>query len=411
MLNGKRVLLVIGGGIAAYKILELIRRLRERSIEVRVVMTQAAQQFITPLSVASLSGNKVHLDLFSLTDETEMGHIELSRSADLIVVAPATADLLAKMAHGLAQDLASTLLLATDKKILVAPAMNIRMWQHPATQRNIAQLQKDGVGFVGPNEGSMACGEFGPGRMSEPHEILSAIQTLLAGDTRLGSPSVSSQLLAGVHILVTSGPTHEPIDPVRYIANRSSGRQGHAIAAAAARAGARVTLISGPVEIQDPIGVQTLHVETAQEMFSQVQASLPADIFIAAAAVADWRVAEAGLQKIKKDLAPPAPLVLTENPDILASISKLPSNRPQLVVGFAAETEHVITHAQAKLARKACDLILANDVSASEGVMGGVDNTVHLVSQNKVESWPKMSKEQVAERLISHLAHLIGRPS
>jgi phosphopantothenoylcysteine decarboxylase/phosphopantothenate--cysteine ligase len=412
MLNGKRVLLVIGGGIAAYKILELIRRLRERSIEVRVVMTQAAQQFITPLSVASLSGNKVHLDLFSLTDETEMGHIELSRSADLIVVAPATADLLAKMAHGLAQDLASTLLLATDKKILVAPAMNIRMWQHPATQRNIAQLQKDGVGFVGPNEGSMACGEFGPGRMSEPHEILSAIQTLLVGDTRLASPAVSSsQLLAGVHILVTSGPTHEPIDPVRYIANRSSGRQGHAIAAAAARAGARVTLISGPVEIPDPIGVQTLHVETAQEMFSQVQASLPADIFIGAAAVADWRVAEAGLQKMKKDGTPPAPLVLTENPDILASISKLPSNRPQLVVGFAAETDHVIAHAQAKLDRKACDLILANDVSASEGVMGGPDNTVHLISQNKVESWPKMSKEQVAERLISHLAHLIGRAS
>jgi len=411
MLNGKRVLLVIGGGIAAYKILELIRRLRERSIEVRVVMTQAAQQFITPLSVASLSGNKVHLDLFSLTDETEMGHIELSRSADLIVVAPATADLLAKMAHGLAQDLASTLLLATDKKILVAPAMNIRMWQHPATQRNIAQLQKDGVGFVGPNEGSMACGEFGPGRMSEPHEILSAIQTLLAGDTRLASPAVSSQLLAGLHILVTSGPTYEPIDPVRYIANRSSGRQGHAIAAAAARAGARVTLISGPVEIPDPIGVQTLHVETAQEMFSQVQASLPADIFIGAAAVADWRVAEAGLQKMKKDGTHPAPLVLTENPDILAFISKSQTNRPQLVVGFAAETEHVISHAQAKLSRKACDLILANDVSASEGVMGGVDNTVHLVSQNKVESWPKMSKEQVAERLISHLAHLIGRPS
>ncbi|NDA47744.1 MAG: bifunctional phosphopantothenoylcysteine decarboxylase/phosphopantothenate--cysteine ligase CoaBC, partial [Alphaproteobacteria bacterium] len=356
MLNGKRVLLVIGGGIAAYKILELIRRLRERSIEVRVVMTQAAQHFITPLSVASLSGNKVHLDLFSLTDETEMGHIELSRSADLIVVAPATADLLAKMAHGLAQDLASTLLLATDKKILVAPAMNIRMWQHPATQRNVAQLQKDGVGFVGPNEGSMACGEFGPGRMSEPHEILSAIQTLLAGDTRLASPAVSSNLLTGLHILVTSGPTHEPIDPVRYIANRSSGRQGHAIAAAAARAGARVTLISGPVEIQDPIGVQTLHVETAQEMFSQVQASLPADIFIGAAAVADWRVAEAGLQKMKKQGGDPAALKLTENPDILASISKLQTNRPQLVVGFAAETEHVIAHAQAKLARKACAL-------------------------------------------------------
>lgn len=411
MLNGKRILLVIGGGIAAYKVLELIRRLRESAAEVQVVMTQAAQHFVTPLSVASLSGHKVHLDLFSLTDETEMGHIELSRSADLIVVAPATADLLAKMAHGLANDLASTLLLATDKKILVAPAMNVRMWQHASTQRNITQLKDDGVIFIGPNDGSMACGEFGPGRMSEPHEIVTAIQSAFASDTNLPLLANHSKILDGLHVLITSGPTHERIDPVRYIANRSSGRQGHAIAAAAARAGARVTLISGPVDIKDPPKVQTLHVETAQEMFLAVQAALPADIFIGAAAVADWRVADAGEQKIKKEGRAPAPLVLTENPDILAHIAHLSSNRPRLVVGFAAETEHVIPHAQAKLARKACDLILANDVSPAQGVMGGIENSVHLVSQGKVDSWPKMSKERVAEKLIDHLAHLLGRAS
>jgi phosphopantothenoylcysteine decarboxylase/phosphopantothenate--cysteine ligase len=411
MVNGKRILLVIGGGIAAYKILELIRRLRESAIEVRVVMTQAAQQFVTPLSVASLSGNKVHLDLFSLTDETEMGHIELSRSADLVVLAPATADLLAKMAHGHANDLASTLLLATDKKILVAPAMNVRMWTHPATQRNITQLKEDGVIFIGPDDGSMACGEFGPGRMSEPHEILTTIQNLLIQDTRLTPAAINSKILTGLHVLVTSGPTHEPIDPVRYIANRSSGRQGHAIAAAAARAGARVTLVSGPVDIKDPLNVQTLHVETAQEMLSAVQSSLPADVFIGAAAVADWRIADTGQQKIKKDGGSPAPLILTENPDILSYIAHLKSNRPRLVVGFAAETEHVISHAQAKLIRKACDLIVANDVSPSQGVMGGRDNSVHLVSQGKVDSWPKMSKDLVAEKLIDHLAHLMGRAS
>src|SRR5579863_1663978 len=355
-MQGKRILLIIGGGIAAYKVLELIRRLRERGADLHVVMTKAAKEFVTALSVASLSGGKVFDDLFSLTDETEIGHIQLSRAADLVVVAPATADLLAKMAQGLADDLASTLLLATDKKILVAPAMNLRMWLHPATQRNVATLREDGALFVGPDSGDMACGEYGPGRMSEPPAILAAITTALAGETRLSLPQAAGRavlLLAGRRVVVTSGPTHEPIDPVRYIGNRSSGKQGHAIAAAAARAGAEVILVSGPVALPDPIGVTTRHVETAGEMRDAVEAALPADIFVATAAVADWRVETTSAQKIKKSAAPPQ-FVLAENPDILAAVARRTKDRPRLVVGFAAETEHLVDHARDKLQHKLC---------------------------------------------------------
>ncbi len=413
MLAGKRILLVIGGGIAAYKSLDLIRRLRERGASVRVAMTSAAKQFVTPLSVASLSGDKVYDELFSLTDEAEMGHIELSRDADLVVVAPATANLLARMAQGLADDLASTLLLATDKRTLVAPAMNLRMWLHPATRRNVEQLQRDGILFVGPSDGAMACGEFGPGRMSEPLEIVAAVETALAGETLLPLPkgAMTSGSLSGRRVIVTSGPTHEPIDPVRYIANRSSGRQGHAIAAAAAEAGADVVLISGPVEIADPKGLTTVHVETAEQMLAAAEKALPADIFIAAAAVADWRVAEARSEKIKKSGPTPAVLSMIENPDILATISMRKAGRPGLVVGFAAETEKVIGHAQEKLARKGCDLIVANDVSPEKGVMGGTSNTVHLVTPRGVESWPEMSKSDVGRKLIERLATLLERQS
>ena len=408
----QKILLIIGGGIAAYKTLELIRRLRERGIEVRAVMTAAAQHFVTPLSVASLTGQKLYDDLFSLTDEAEMGHIELSRSADLIVIAPATADLLAKAAQGLANDLASTLLLATDKRILAAPAMNLRMWLHPATQRNLAILRADGMAFVGPNAGEMACGEYGPGRMSEPLEIVAAIEAVLIGDTRLPLPASArrpnSGVLAGRHVLVTSGPTHEPIDPVRYIANRSSGRQGHAIALAAAQAGARVTLVSGPVSLADPPGVAIVQVETARAMLAAVTASLPADIFIAAAAVADWRVEDAGAQKLKKTGTAAPVLRLAENPDILALVSQSVAARPALVVGFAAETENVLDNARAKLAKKRCDLIVANDVSAGQGVFGGASNSVHLVSAKGVETWPKLGKDEVARRLIACCAALLG---
>ena len=407
----KRILLIIGGGIAAYKTLELIRRSRERGISVRAVMTRAAAEFVTPLSVASLTGGKVYQDLFSLTDEAEMGHIELSRDADLIVAAPATADLLAKMAHGLANDLASTALLATDKKILAAPAMNLRMWLHKATQRNIAILKADGVAFIGPNDGEMACGEYGPGRMAEPLEILAAAEKLLKGDTAIPLPASAarpgSSLLKGKRVVITSGPTHEPIDPVRYIANRSSGKQGHAIAAACAKAGADVVLISGPVSVADPAGVSARHVETAAEMLEAVNAALPCDVFIAAAAVADWRAAGTAREKIKKGRTGPPAIALIENPDILAAVSHLTKGRPKLVVGFAAETENVISNAKAKLARKGCDLIVANDVSPEGGVMGGDDNTVHLVSAKGVESWPKMAKPDVAERLARHLAGLM----
>ncbi|MBS7805423.1 bifunctional phosphopantothenoylcysteine decarboxylase/phosphopantothenate--cysteine ligase CoaBC [Rhizobiales bacterium TNE-4] len=393
-LAGKRILLIIGGGIAAYKALELIRDFRKRGASVRGILTKAGAEFVTPLSVASLTGDKCYTDLFSLTDEAEMGHIELSRDADLLVVAPATADLLAKMAHGLANDLASTALLATDKRVLVAPAMNVRMWTHAATQRNSASLKGDGIIFVGPDEGEMACGEFGPGRMAEPAAIADAAARLLGAEGPL----------SGRRILVTSGPTHEPIDPVRYIANRSSGKQGHAIAAAAASLGADVTLVSGPVAIPNPPGVKTIRVETARDMLQAVEKALPADCAIFCAAVADWRVANEGDQKFKKEAGGLPPLSLTENPDILATVSRMGDKRPELVVGFAAETEKVIAHAQAKLARKGCDWIVANDVSHEGGVMGGDMNTVHLVTKTGVEDWPKMGKDAVAEKLVARIA-------
>lgn len=406
-MKGKRILLVIGGGIAAYKILELIRRLREQGASVRSVMTKAAKQFVTPLSVAGLSGSKVFDDLFSLTDETEIGHIQLSRDADLVVVAPATADLIAKIAHGLADDLASTLLLATDKKILVAPAMNLRMWLHASTQRNVALLRHDGVIFVGPEDGDMACGEYGPGRMSEPGAILAAIGTALQGETAIALPA-GSRPLEGLRVVATSGPTREPIDPVRYLGNYSSGKQGHAIAAAAARAGAEVVLISGPVELQDPLGVKTRHVATASEMLAAVEAALPADVFIAAAAVSDWRAANVAAHKIKRgDSAPALPLV--ENADILARVAQMRTGRPRLVVGFAAETENVVDNARTKLKRKGCDLIIANDVGADGiGVMGEDDNQVTIVSRDATQAWPRMRKDAVAAKLVAYLAKVLG---
>jgi phosphopantothenoylcysteine decarboxylase / phosphopantothenate---cysteine ligase len=415
-LNAKRILLIVGGGIAAYKVLDLCRLMRRDGLAVRAIMTKAAGQFVTPLSLGSVTGDKVYGELFSLTDEAEMGHIELSRDADLVVVAPATANLLAKMAHGLTDDLATTALLATDKRVLAAPAMNLRMWAHPATRRNVAQLAADGVGFVGPNAGSMACGEFGVGRLAEPPEILAAIKAMLATGTVVPLPDgawaapeeADARPLTGRRVVVTSGPTHEPIDPVRYIANRSSGKQGHAIAAAAAAAGARVTLISGPVAVPDPFGVEMVHVETAREMLAAVEKALPCDIFIAAAAVADWRTVSAAGDKMKKDGGGPPSLVLAENPDILATVSRMAAGRPALVVGFAAETQAVIAHATAKLARKGCDLIVANDVgTAGEtpgGVMGGANNTVHLIDAGGVDSWPTMGKEAIAARLIATLA-------
>jgi phosphopantothenoylcysteine decarboxylase / phosphopantothenate---cysteine ligase len=415
-LSGSRILLIIGGGIAAYKALELIRRLRERGAGARVVMTAAATQFIRPLSAAALSGDKVYQDLFSLTDEAEMGHIELSREADLVVAAPATADLLARMAHGLANDLATTTLLATDKKTLVAPAMNLRMWLHPATQRNVAALRRDGILFVGPDDGDMACGEYGPGRMAEPLAIVAAIAAALSESTTLALPAGVGRRdgagpLAGRHVLVTSGPTHEPIDPVRFIGNRSSGQQGHAIAQAAAGAGARVTLVSGPVCIADPAGVETVHVESAREMLAAVEAASPADIFIAAAAVADWRVAHSGAQKIKKGASGPPSLALVENPDILAAIGRKSTDRPALVVGFAAETENLIENARYKLQQKKCDMILANSVAEGSGTFGGDSNAVHLVTANAVESWAKMSKSEVAARLVDRLVAMLHNRS
>jgi phosphopantothenoylcysteine decarboxylase/phosphopantothenate--cysteine ligase len=397
-LSGRRILLVIGGGIAAYKVLELIRRLRDRGAAVVPVMTAAARYFVTPLALAALAQNKVHADLFSLTDEAEMGHIELSRAADLVVVAPATADLLAQMAGGLAGDLATTLLLATDKRVLVAPAMNVRMWLHPATQRNVAQLQADGIAFVGPDEGAMACNEYGPGRMAEPPAVLAAIERLCAEDLTVDRP------LAGRRVLVTSGPTLEPIDPVRVIANRSSGRQGHAIAAAAAAAGAAVTLVSGPVALADPAGVATVHVETAAEMLAAVEAALPAEAAIFAAAVADWRVEGAAGQKLKKTGGGPPTLRLAETVDILATVAARKRDRPRLVVGFAAETENVVDNARGKRARKGADWIVANDVSAASGVLGGADNEVHLVTAAGVEDWPALPKTEVARRLVQRVA-------
>lgn len=406
-LKAKRILLIVGGGIAAYKSLDLVRRLRERGAGVRVVMTSAAKQFVTPLAFVSLTNEKVHDDLFSATDEQEIGHIQLSRDADLIVVAPATAHILARAAQGLCDDLATTLLLATDKRILYAPAMNVRMWLHAATQRNVSTLKDDGALFVGPNAGDMACGEYGPGRMSEPLEIVEAIEAALKEDTRLPPPEglvASGGALAGLHVVVTSGPTHEAIDPVRYIANRSSGKQGHAIAAAAASAGARVTLIAGPVALADPPGCEVIHVENARDMLAAVEAAPPADIFIGAAAVADWRV-EAASDKMKKENGGAPSLALVENPDILARVAQ-GKNRPRLVVGFAAETRDVLRHAQEKLARKGCDLIVANDVGAGSGVFGGDSNEAHLVSRTGVESWPRLSKKEVAARLVARLAQI-----
>lgn len=410
-LAGRQVLLIVGGGIAAYKALDLIRRLRERGAGVRAVMTESAKRFVTPLSVASLTGARVYDDLFSLTDEAEMGHIELSRSADLLVVAPATANLMAKMAQGLADDLASTLLLATDKRVLLAPAMNVRMWLHPATRRNRAILAADGVLTVGPDDGVMACGEYGPGRMAEPLDIVAAAAAAIAAGTTLplaqeAVPS-GTRSLAGRRVVVTSGPTHEPIDPVRYIANRSSGRQGHAIAAAAAAAGAEVVLISGPVSIPDPPGVAVVRVETARDMLAAVEAALPAAVFVAAAAVADWRPAATSKAKIKKRGGPVPVLPLDENPDILAAVSRRAAGRPDLVVGFAAETDRLLDHAADKLERKGCDMIVANDVGAGSGVMGGADNEVHLVTRAGIEPWPRLGKDEVARRLVERFATLL----
>jgi phosphopantothenoylcysteine decarboxylase/phosphopantothenate--cysteine ligase len=400
--SGKRVLLIIGGGIAAYKSLELIRRLRESEIAVRCILTRAAQEFITPLSAGALSGERVFTDLFDPTTEFDVGHIRLAREADLIVVAPATADLMARMAAGIADDLASAVLLATDRPVLIAPAMNPRMWAHAATQRNVATLTNDGVVVVGPNAGEMAeAGEAGMGRMAEPPEIVAAALPFLAA-------AGHGSMLSGRRILVTSGPTHEPIDPVRYIANRSSGKQGHAVAAAAATLGAEVTLVSGPVTLPDPPGVRTVKVESAQEMLTAVTRALPADAAVFAAAVADWRIANRGANKIKKEGAAAPQLSLVENPDILATVAHKARGRPELVIGFAAETERIIEHAKAKLARKGCDWILANDVSARSGVMGGDRNTVHLVTAQGVESWPPQSKEAVARALVERIADVLA---
>ncbi|MCP3971259.1 MAG: bifunctional phosphopantothenoylcysteine decarboxylase/phosphopantothenate--cysteine ligase CoaBC [Rhodobacteraceae bacterium] len=394
MLAGKRVLVIIGGGIAAFKSLDLIRRLRERGATVTPVLTRAAEEFVTPLSTSALAGRKVYRDLFDLTDEAEMGHIELSRDADLLVVAPCTADLMAKMAGGHANDLASTVLLATDKRVLIAPAMNMRMWQHPATQRNLATLGGDGVLVVGPNEGDMACGEHGPGRMAEPLEIVAGVEAAL-----MDGP------LKGRHVLVTSGPTHEPIDPVRFIANRSSGTQGTAVARVLSALGARVTFVTGPASVAPPGGVEVVRVETARQMLAAVQAALPADAAVFAAAVADWRMAEDQPSKMKKDGSGKVPVLeFAENPDILATVSRMGEGRPGLVVGFAAETDEVIAHATAKRARKGCDWIVANDVSPETGIMGGSENAVTLISADGAEDWPRMGKDRVAARLAARIA-------
>lgn len=397
MLAGKKILLIIGGGIAAYKSLELIRRLQDQGASVTPVLTRAGEEFVTPLSVSALAGEAVHQDLFDLTSEAEMGHIQLSRSADLVVVAPATADLMAKMAQGLANDMASTLFLATDTKVLLAPAMNVRMWEHPATQRNIKTLRGDGVGFVGPNEGGMACGEFGPGRLAEPAEILAAITAELSQQAEAGR-------LAGRRILVTSGPTHEPIDPVRYIANRSSGAQGTALARALRDQGAEVVFVTGPAEVPPPDGVEVVAVQSALEMEAAVQAALPVDAGVFAAAVADWRVASASDRKLKKSKDGLPVLEFAENPDILKTVSRMTEGRPPLVVGFAAETNDVVENATAKRLRKGCDWIVANDVSPATGIMGGQENAVILISDQGAEEWPRMGKAEVATRLAARIA-------
>jgi phosphopantothenoylcysteine decarboxylase/phosphopantothenate--cysteine ligase len=397
VLAGKRILLIIGGGIAAYKSLDLIRRLRERGAAVTPVMTRAAGEFVTPLSVSALAGEEVHSDLFDLTKEAQMGHIQLSRVADLVVVAPATADLMARMAGGHADDLATTLLMATDTPVLIAPAMNLRMWQHPATRRNLALLQGDGLRVVGPNDGDMACGEYGPGRMSEPLEIVAAIETALGGGP-----------LSGKRVLVTSGPTHEPIDPVRYIANRSSGAQGSAIAAALRDLGAEVVFVTGPATAPRPRAVQVVEVETAAQMRDAVMQALPVAAGVFAAAVADWRIDGASERKIKKVNGALPQLQFAENPDILAEVSQLAQGRPPLVVGFAAETDDVVAHATAKRARKGCDWILANDVRPETGIMGGTENAVVLISARGAETWDRMGKTEVAARLAARIAEALA---
>lgn len=396
MLAGKHILLIIGGGIAAFKSLDLIRRLRERGATVTPVLTRAGEEFVTPLSVSALAGQRLYRDLFDLGDEAEMGHIQLSRVADLVVVAPATADLMAKMAGGLANDLASTLLLATDTPVMIAPAMNVRMWEHAATQRNLATLRGDGITVVGPNDGDMACGEFGPGRMSEPLEIVAAIEARL-----------NDGPLNGRRILVTSGPTHEPIDPVRYIANRSSGAQGTAIASALAALGADVVFVTGPAGVPPPSGVQVVRVETALQMQEAVNAALPVDAGVFAAAVADWRVTSASDRKLKKSKDGLPMLEFAENPDILKSVSQMTQGRPKLVVGFAAETNDVIENATAKRLRKGCDWIVANDVSPATGIMGGGENAVTLISDDGAEDWPRMGKDQVAKQLAARIAEAL----
>ena len=396
MLAGKHILLIIGGGIAAFKSLDMIRRLRERGATVTPVLTRAGEEFVTPLSVSALAGSKVHRDLFDLDDEAEMGHIQLSRVADLVVVAPATADLMAKMAGGLANDLASTLLLATDTPVMIVPAMNVRMWEHAATQRNLTTLKSDGIAIVGPNKGDMACGDHGPGRMSEPVEIVAAIETAL-----------SDGLLKGRRILVTSGPTHEPIDPVRYIANRSSGAQGTALARALAALGAQVVFVTGPADVPPPEGVEVVAVQTAQQMKEAVDAALPVDAAIFAAAVADWRVTSASDRKLKKTKDGLPVLEFAENPDILHGVSQMKKDRPPLVIGFAAETNDVIENATAKRLRKGCDWIVANDVSPETGIMGGAENAVTLISDAEAEDWPRMGKDEVAQKLAARIADAI----
>jgi phosphopantothenoylcysteine decarboxylase / phosphopantothenate---cysteine ligase len=395
MLAGKRILLIVGGGIAAYKTLELVRRLRERGAAVRAILTEAGAQFVTPLSLGSLTGDKVYRGLFDLTDEAEMGHIQLSRDADLIVVAPATADLMARMAAGLANDLAATALLATDKPVLIAPAMNLRMWHHPATQRNLAQLSADGIRAVGPGEGEMACGEYGLGRMAEPAEILAAIEAALAP---------AAHPLVGRRALVTAGPTAEPVDPVRVLTNRSSGKQGYAIAGALARLGAETVLVSGPTALAAPSGVRRVDVETAEEMLAACKAALPADVAVFSAAVADWRIENRANEKIKKSSAGAPVLRLIANPDILKTIAVPSTGRPKLVVGFAAETENLVENAKAKRLSKGCDWLIANDVSPESHVFGGEANTVHLLTASGLESWPAMSKEAVAAQLAARVA-------
>lgn len=396
MLQGKSILLIIGGGIAAYKCLDLIRRLRERGASVTPVLTRAGAEFVTPLSVSALCESKVFQDLFDLTAEAEMGHIQLSRSADLVLVAPATADLMAKMAQGLANDLASTLLLATDTPVMIAPAMNVRMWDHPATQRNLATVRGDDIAVIGPNEGGMACGEFGPGRMAEPLEIVAGIEAQFAQGP-----------LTGKRILVTSGPTHEPIDPVRYIANRSSGAQGTGIAKALRDLGAEVVFVTGPASVPPPDKVQVIAVESAQQMHDAVMAALPVDAAVFAAAVADWRVKSRSTQKIKKTREGLPSLEFSQNPDILAAVSKLAGKRPSLVVGFAAETEDVVALATAKRARKGCDWIVANDVSPATGIMGGTENAVTLITGTSAENWPRMGKDAVARKLAGRIAQAL----